>query len=239
MVATTEEVLELHGRVRACTSCPLHLTRIQAVPGYGPVTARVMAVGEAPGESEDREGKPFVGAAGRLLTSLLESVGLDRRDIYITNIVKCRPPRNRDPEPAEVEACSPFLDEQIALLQPDVILLLGRHALVRLLPDRADSEASWTIDMDERKRTATTEARPFKEQATRQSQQAAQYTERVKELKKARLQDEQALAAAEEQVRVLTKEAREAVLFCRRCLLEDRGTPQPPPRSGAACQHVH
>jgi DNA polymerase len=135
MVATTAEVLELHGRIRECTACPLHLTRIQAVPGYGPVTARVMAVGEAPGESEDREGKPFVGAAGRLLTALLESVGLDRRDIYITNIVKCRPPRNRDPEPVEVEACSPFLDEQIALLQPDVILLLGRHALVRLLPD--------------------------------------------------------------------------------------------------------
>ena len=96
MVATTEEVLELHGRVRECTACPLHLTRIQAVPGYGPVTARVMAVGEAPGENEDREGKPFVGAAGRLLTS--------------------------------------FLDEQIDLLQPDVILLLGRHALTRLLP---------------------------------------------------------------------------------------------------------
>src|ERR1700719_4350198 len=134
MVATTEEVLELHGRVRACTACPLHLTRIQAVPGYGPVTARVMAVGEAPGEHEDREGKPFVGAAGRLLTGLLESVGLDRRDIYITNIVKCRPPRNRDPEPAEVEACSHYLDEQIEMLQPDVILLLGRHALTRLLP---------------------------------------------------------------------------------------------------------
>ncbi len=93
-----------------------------------------MAVGEAPGESEDREGKPFVGAAGRLLTGLLELVGLDRRDIYITNIVKCRPPRNRDPEPAEVDACSHFLDEQIELLQPDVILLLGRHALTRLLP---------------------------------------------------------------------------------------------------------
>src|ERR1700682_2970532 len=114
MVATTEEVLELHGRVRACTACPLHLTRIQAVPGYGPVTARVVPV--------------------RLLTALLESVGLARRDIYITNIVKCRPPRNRDPEPIEVESCSHFLDEQIELLQPDVILLLGRHALTRLLP---------------------------------------------------------------------------------------------------------
>src|SRR6202035_2971311 len=134
MVATTEEVLELHGRVRECTLCPLHLTRIQAVPGYGPVTARVMAVGEAPGENEDREGQPFVGAAGRLLTGVLESVELHRRDIYITNIVKCRPPRNRDPDPAEVEACSHYLDEQVALIRPDVILLLGRHAVARLLP---------------------------------------------------------------------------------------------------------
>jgi uracil-DNA glycosylase family 4 len=132
--ATTEELLELHGRIRECTACPLHKTRIQAVPGYGPVTARIMAVGEGPGETEDREGKPFVGAAGQLLTRLLEAVGLDRRDIYITNIIKCRPPGNRDPEPEEVEACSHFLDEQIGMLQPDVILVLGRHALTRLLP---------------------------------------------------------------------------------------------------------
>jgi DNA polymerase len=134
MAATTEELLELHGRIRACTVCPLHLTRTQAVPGYGPVTARIMAVGEAPGETEDREGKPFVGAAGRLLTQLLEGVGLDRRDIYITNVIKCRPPGNRDPEQAEVDACSHFLDEQVEMLHPQVILVLGRHALARLLP---------------------------------------------------------------------------------------------------------
>jgi len=134
MAATTEELLALHERVRACTACPLHATRIQAVPGYGPVTARIMAVGEGPGETEDREGKPFVGAAGQLLTRLLESVGLDRRDIYITNIIKCRPPGNRDPEQEEVEACSHFLDEQVTMLDPDVILVLGRHALLRLLP---------------------------------------------------------------------------------------------------------
>jgi len=131
---TTEELLELHGRIRGCVACPLHITRTQAVPGYGPVGARIMAVGEAPGESEDREGKPFVGAAGQLLTRLLNEVGLDRRDIYITNTVKCRPPGNRDPAQAEVDACSHFLDEQIALLRPDVILILGRHALSRLLP---------------------------------------------------------------------------------------------------------
>jgi DNA polymerase len=134
MPVTTDELLELHGRIRACTACPLHATRTQAVPGYGPVTARIMAVGEAPGEKEDREGKPFVGAAGQLLTRLLQDVGLDRRDIYITNTVKCRPPGNRDPEQTEVDACSHFLDEQIAMLVPDVILVLGRHALARLLP---------------------------------------------------------------------------------------------------------
>jgi DNA polymerase len=133
MAASTEELLELHGRIRACTACPLHATRTQAVPGYGPVTARIMAVGEAPGETEDREGKPFVGAAGQLLTRLLQEVGLDRRDIYITNTLKCRPPGNRDPEQPEVDACSHFLDEQIDMLRPDVILVLGRHALARLL----------------------------------------------------------------------------------------------------------
>ncbi len=134
MPATTEALLELHDRVRGCVACPLHATRTQAVPGYGPVSARIMAVGEAPGETEDREGRPFVGAAGQLLTRLLESAGLSRRDIYITNVIKCRPPGNRDPEPGEVMACSHYLDEQVELLGPEVILVLGRHALGRLLP---------------------------------------------------------------------------------------------------------
>ncbi len=134
---TTEQLLEIHGRIRACVACRLHVTRTQAVPGYGPVSARIMAVGEAPGEKEDQQGRPFVGAAGKLLTELVESIGLTRRDLYITNTVRCRPPGNRDPEPDEVTACSHFLDEQIALLRPDVILILGRHALLRLLPDSA------------------------------------------------------------------------------------------------------
>lgn len=135
--ASTEQLLEIHGRIRACVTCRLHATRTQAVPGYGPVEARIMAVGEAPGEKEDQQGRPFVGAAGKLLTELVESIGLTRRDLYITNTVKCRPPGNRDPEPDEVSACSQFLDEQIALLRPDVILILGRHALNRLLPEVA------------------------------------------------------------------------------------------------------
>jgi uracil-DNA glycosylase family 4 len=124
----------LHSGICACIACPLHRTRTQAVPGGGPVRARIMAVGEAPGESEDREGLPFVGAAGRLLTQLLEGIGLRREDIYITNVLKCRPPQNRDPNPDEVAACAHFLDEQVELIRPDVILVLGRHAAARLLP---------------------------------------------------------------------------------------------------------
>ena len=124
----------LHQQIRACVACPLSQTRIQAVPGDGPVTARIMAVGEAPGETEDREGVPFVGAAGKLLTKLLEGVGLQRADLYICNVLKCRPPGNRDPMPDEVEACAHFLDAQVELIRPDVILLLGRHALQRILP---------------------------------------------------------------------------------------------------------
>jgi DNA polymerase len=124
---------ELHARIESCTACRLHLTRTRAVPGDGPPTARIMAVGEAPGETEDRTGRPFVGAAGQLLTRLLRSIGLDRGDIYITNVLKSRPPGNRDPEPDEVSSCAHFLDEQVALIRPDVILLLGRHAVGRLL----------------------------------------------------------------------------------------------------------
>lgn len=131
----TPEALEaLHAQIRACVACPLSQSRIQAVPGDGPVTARIMAVGEAPGETEDRMGRPFVGAAGQLLTRLLESVGLQRSDLYICNVLKCRPPGNRDPLPEEVDACAHFLDAQVELIRPDVILLLGRHALQRILP---------------------------------------------------------------------------------------------------------
>ncbi len=122
-------------QVLTCTKCALHRTRTLGVPGVGPATARLMAIGEAPGEREDKEGRPFVGAAGRLLTELLEGVGLSRQDIFITNVIKSRPPGNRDPLPEEVLACSDYLDAQIAVIQPEVILLLGRHALQRLLPN--------------------------------------------------------------------------------------------------------
>jgi uracil-DNA glycosylase len=100
----------------------------------GPCPANVMIVGEAPGFNEDRQGEPFVGAAGKLLDTLLARIGLARTDVYITNVLKCRPPMNRDPMPNEVEACSPYLKEQMALVKPKVVLILGRHALERLMP---------------------------------------------------------------------------------------------------------
>lgn len=104
------------------------------MPGIGPCPATIMIVGEAPGFNEDRQGEPFVGAAGKLLDTLLARIGLSRSDVYITNVLKCRPPMNRDPMPNEVEACSPYLKQQLDLVKPKVVLILGRHALERLMP---------------------------------------------------------------------------------------------------------
>ena len=104
------------------------------MPGTGPCPANVMIVGEAPGFNEDRQGEPFVGAAGKLLDTLLARIELSRADVYITNVLKCRPPMNRDPMPNEAEACSPYLQRQLELVRPKVLLILGRHALERLLP---------------------------------------------------------------------------------------------------------
>ncbi len=100
----------------------------------GPCPADIMIVGEAPGFNEDRQGEPFAGAAGKLLDTLLARVGLSRSDVYITNVLKCRPPMNRDPMPNEAEACSPYLQRQLELVRPKVLLILGRHALERLMP---------------------------------------------------------------------------------------------------------
>ncbi len=125
---------QLHTEIRSCVKCGLHATRTQAVPGVGPCPADIMIVGEAPGFNEDRQGEPFVGAAGKLLDTLLARIGLGRSDVYITNVLKCRPPQNRDPMPNEAESCSPYLARQLALIKPKVVLILGRHALERLLP---------------------------------------------------------------------------------------------------------
>ena len=126
-----EEVAE---RVRVCTLCPLHRGRIKAVPGEGSSKSGIMFVGEAPGRNEDLQGRPFVGAAGQLLDKLIrEKLGLSRGEVYITNVVKCRPPGNRDPEPEEIKACWRYLETQILLLKPKLIVALGRHAASTLI----------------------------------------------------------------------------------------------------------
>lgn len=120
--------------VLSCKKCKLWQTRTNSVPGEGNPKAEIMFIGEAPGENEDKEGKPFVGAAGKLLTQLIKDVlGLSREDVYITNVVKCRPPNNRDPEEEEILACSPYLDRQIDLIMPKIIVTLGRHSTKYIL----------------------------------------------------------------------------------------------------------
>lgn len=121
--------------VRACQKCRLCEGRTNAVPGEGSPSAALMFIGEGPGFNEDQQGRPFVGRAGKLLDDLLSTVPVKREDVYITNVVKCRPPDNRDPHPDEVEACWPYLEAQIALLKPRVIATLGRHSLGRFFPD--------------------------------------------------------------------------------------------------------
>ena len=124
-------------QVRACTRCRLSATRTRAVPGVGPEDARIMFIGEGSGHDEDLQGEPFVGPAGQMLTRLLESIGLARADVYISNIVKCRPPQNRDPRPDEVEACREYLDGQIACIEPTLICTLGTPALRTLVDPKA------------------------------------------------------------------------------------------------------
>jgi DNA polymerase len=120
--------------VRACKNCPLHAGRTNAVPGDGSPRAQIMFIGEGPGFHEDRQGLPFVGAAGGFLNELLAGVGLKREDVYITNVVKCRPPGNRDPLPEEIAACQGYLDRQIELIDPKVIVTLGRYSMARWFP---------------------------------------------------------------------------------------------------------
>jgi uracil-DNA glycosylase family 4 len=119
--------------VRGCPLCKLARTRRNAVPGEGQISAKIMVIGEAPGRSEDEKGEPFVGAAGRILDNLLKKAGIERSQVFITNIVKCRPPNNRVPEEDELIACRPYLDRQIALIKPKVICILGRTAYSSIL----------------------------------------------------------------------------------------------------------
>lgn len=140
-VATAENALPestdsweaLQAEVAPCTLCDLCKTRTQTVFGSGNKNADWMIIGEGPGQNEDQQGLPFVGNAGLLLTEMLRAIGLDREEVFITNIVKCRPPANRDPKPIEIETCKPYLMRQIALLKPKIIVVLGRLAAQALL----------------------------------------------------------------------------------------------------------
>jgi DNA polymerase len=126
---------EIGDVVRSCTLCALHKGRTNAVPGSGSANAGILIIGEGPGFNEDQQGLPFIGRSGKLLDELLAAVPIVREDVFITNVVKCRPPDNRDPLPDEVVACRPYLERQIELLDPRVIVTLGRHSLLRFYPE--------------------------------------------------------------------------------------------------------
>jgi uracil-DNA glycosylase family 4 len=131
--------------VRSCTRCRLHETRTLAVPGEGNPDTEVVFVGEGPGQNEDRQGRPFVGRAGDLLVKFLATLRWRRDEVFITNIVKCRPPDNRDPEPDEIAACAPYLRRQLEILDPALVVTLGRHSLGRFMPGSRISQAHGTV----------------------------------------------------------------------------------------------
>jgi DNA polymerase len=131
---------ELNREIAICRRCGLAESRTQVVPGEGREDAELLFVGEAPGWHEDQQGRPFVGAAGAFLDELLASIGLSRSDVYIANVIKCRPPGNRDPMPREVEACRQWLDRQVEIIKPKVIVTLGRYSLAHYLPRESISK---------------------------------------------------------------------------------------------------
>jgi uracil-DNA glycosylase family 4 len=134
-----DDLRVLADEIRACTACPLHRSARQAVPGEGSAESGILFLGEAPGYNEDLQGRPFVGAAGQLLDELLLGIGLDRSKVFITNVVRHRPPENRDPLPDEVAACDIWLKRHLEVLKPKVIVTLGRHAMGRFLPGESIS----------------------------------------------------------------------------------------------------
>ncbi len=136
-----KQLEELHEVIRNCTLCPLHETRTNSVPGEGPATSRVMFIGEAPGAREDESGRPFVGRSGKLLTSMIQEIGLSRNIVFITSIVKSRPPKNRTPTQIEISACRPYIERQIEIINPKIVVLLGGVAISSLVGSWKVSEA--------------------------------------------------------------------------------------------------
>jgi uracil-DNA glycosylase family 4 len=139
-VNAEDQLREIAQEVSSCTACTLHHSRKNAVPGEGPANADLMFIGEGPGFHENEQGRPFVGAAGKFLEELLGTIGLKREDVFIGNVVKCRPPGNRDPMPDEIEACAPYLKRQIEAISPKVIITLGRFSMARYFPNAKISQ---------------------------------------------------------------------------------------------------
>jgi len=136
-----EELQQLHEKYHSECECKLKETAIQPVFGDGNPDAKIVFIGEAPGKKEDETGKPFVGAAGKFLAEMLSSIGMERKDIYITNIVKYRPPNNRDPEDHEKRECAAWLHAELSFIKPDVVVFLGRHSMTYFLPELKISDA--------------------------------------------------------------------------------------------------
>jgi DNA polymerase len=132
-MSTEETLKQIASEISVCTRCALHKTRTKSVPGEGPANAEILLIGEGPGQNEDLQGRPFIGAAGKFLSELLAQAGLKREDVWITNVVKSRPPGNRDPLPEELAACGEFLDRQIAALNPKIIITLGRFSMSKYM----------------------------------------------------------------------------------------------------------
>ena len=134
------ELTELYQAIAACRDCELARHRTRVVPGEGPADAELLFIGEAPGWNEDQQGRPFVGAAGGFLDQLLASIGLKREQVYIANVIKCRPPQNRDPLPDEIQSCRKWLDRQVEIIQPRIIITLGRYSMARYFPGESISK---------------------------------------------------------------------------------------------------
>jgi uracil-DNA glycosylase family 4 len=131
---------DIHEEIKHCQDCDLAKRRTTVVPGEGPETASLLFIGEAPGWHEDQQGRPFVGPAGQFLEQLLDSIGLKREQVYIANVIKCRPPGNRDPLPGEIQACSKWLNRQIEIINPKVIVTLGRYSMAKYFPNESISK---------------------------------------------------------------------------------------------------
>jgi uracil-DNA glycosylase len=141
---------EIATQVAACQNCALKFSRKRSVPGMGPAKAEILFIGEGPGFHENEQGLPFVGSAGKFLDELLKSAGVVRKDVFITNVVKCRPPNNRDPLPEELEACNVYLEQQIAAIRPLIIVTLGRYSMAKFMPNAkvsvAHGKPAWVND---------------------------------------------------------------------------------------------